>query len=237
MTPSPVALTIGLLIAVLADAPPAGAQSGLRPYAGGSVGNFSVSADEAEGRSASGGFFAGVALGKYVDVEFDARRSNPLVHADVYGRERVVRASRRVARRGRPAERDHAIRQGARSQREHLRRRDHSPGGGTTPHARPDRRTDTSARARPDGLHADLDPGGHRPRSIRRSSAAPSRLRATSADRPSAASSRLPSRLGCPSSRTCATTTARSAMRSTTRCVFRRGCSGDFEQDAGRRWR
>ena len=71
MTPSPVALTIGLLIAVLADAPPAGAQSGLRPYAGGSVGNFSVSADEADGRSASGGFFAGVALGKYVDVEFD----------------------------------------------------------------------------------------------------------------------------------------------------------------------
>ena len=71
MTPSPVALTIGLLIAVLADAPPAGAQSSLRPYAGGSVGNFSVSADEAEGRSASGGFFAGVALAKYVDVEFD----------------------------------------------------------------------------------------------------------------------------------------------------------------------
>jgi hypothetical protein len=71
MTPSPVALSIGLLIAVLADASPAGAQSGLRPYAGGSVGSFSVSADEAEGRSASGGLFTGVALAKYVDVEFD----------------------------------------------------------------------------------------------------------------------------------------------------------------------
>ena len=161
MTPSPVALTIGLLMAVLADASPAGAQSGLRPYAGGSVGNFSVSADEAEAvrpravsspasrwrststsssTSSSSHSFTRTYTGASVSFALQARR-----------------------RRARPAERDHAIRQGARSQREHLRRRDHSPDGGTTPHARPDRRADKSARARPDGLHADLDPGGHRP--------------------------------------------------------------------------
>ena len=71
MTSSPTLVSIGLLIVVLAGASPAGAQSGLRPYAGGSVGSFSVSADEVEGTSASVGFLAGVALAKYVDFEFD----------------------------------------------------------------------------------------------------------------------------------------------------------------------
>jgi hypothetical protein len=71
MTPSLTLVSIGLSIALLACASPAGAQSGLRPYAGGSVGTFAVSADEAEGTSASGGFFAGVALAKYADVELD----------------------------------------------------------------------------------------------------------------------------------------------------------------------
>ncbi len=64
-------VSVGLVTAIVAVASPANGQTGLRPYAGGSVGGFSVSADEAEGTSASGGFFAGVALAKYVDVEFD----------------------------------------------------------------------------------------------------------------------------------------------------------------------
>lgn len=71
MTPSPTLVSIGLLAGVLAGASPAGAQSGLRPYAGGSVGSFSVSADAVEGSSVAGGFFAGVALAKYADVEFE----------------------------------------------------------------------------------------------------------------------------------------------------------------------
>ena len=71
MAPSLTLVSIGLLAGVLAGASPARAQSGLRPYVGGSAGSFSVSADEVEGTSVSGGVFGGVALAKYVDVEFD----------------------------------------------------------------------------------------------------------------------------------------------------------------------
>jgi hypothetical protein len=71
MTPTLTLISSGLLVGVLTGASPAGAQSGLRPYAGGSVGSFSVSADEVEGTSVSGGVFVGVALARYVGVEFD----------------------------------------------------------------------------------------------------------------------------------------------------------------------
>lgn len=71
MIPSPALVSIGLVVGVLAGASPAGAQTGLRAYAGGGVGSFSVSADEVEGTSVSGGFFGGVALAKYLDLEFE----------------------------------------------------------------------------------------------------------------------------------------------------------------------
>ena len=47
------------------------AQTSLRPYAGGSVGQFSVSADEVEGGSVAGGLFGGMAFSKYLDAELE----------------------------------------------------------------------------------------------------------------------------------------------------------------------
>jgi hypothetical protein len=64
-------LSVALLIAFLAFAIPAHAQSGLGPYVGGSLGSFSVSADDVEGRSAAGGIVGGLALSRYVDAEFE----------------------------------------------------------------------------------------------------------------------------------------------------------------------
>jgi Outer membrane protein beta-barrel domain len=61
-----------LLIAFLAAATAANAQSSLRPYVGGSLGSFSVSADDVEGRSVAGGIVGGLALSRYVDAEFEA---------------------------------------------------------------------------------------------------------------------------------------------------------------------
>jgi hypothetical protein len=63
--------SVALLIAFLAFAIPAHAQAGLRPYVGGSLGSFSVSADDVEGRSAAGGIVGGLALSRYVDAEFE----------------------------------------------------------------------------------------------------------------------------------------------------------------------
>ena len=62
------AFAAGVVTAILAAAP-ATAQSRLHPYAGASVGSFSVSADEVDGRSAAGGLFGGVSLAKYVDLD------------------------------------------------------------------------------------------------------------------------------------------------------------------------
>lgn len=63
--------TVALVIAFLAGSIPAHAQSGLRPYVGGSLGSFSVSADDVEGRSVAGGIVGGLALSRYVDAEFE----------------------------------------------------------------------------------------------------------------------------------------------------------------------
>lgn len=48
------------------------AQSSLRPYVGGSMGSFSVDADEVDGRSPAPGFVLGLAVSRLVDVEFEA---------------------------------------------------------------------------------------------------------------------------------------------------------------------
>jgi len=63
------AVFAALLTAILAADTPASAQTRLRPYAGGSISNFSVSADDVDGRSVAAGLFGGVALSKYVDAE------------------------------------------------------------------------------------------------------------------------------------------------------------------------
>ena len=48
------------------------AQSSLRPYVGGTLGSFSVDADEVDGRSPAPGFVVGMTVSRFVDVEFDA---------------------------------------------------------------------------------------------------------------------------------------------------------------------
>lgn len=62
---------ITLLTAVMAAGMPASAQTGSRLYAGGSIGSFSVSADDVDGRSVAGAFFGGIALSKFVDAEIE----------------------------------------------------------------------------------------------------------------------------------------------------------------------
>ena len=64
-------VSASILAAYMAGAAPASAQTRFRPYVGGSLGSFSVSADEVEGGSVAGGLFGGIALSKYVDVEFE----------------------------------------------------------------------------------------------------------------------------------------------------------------------
>jgi hypothetical protein len=59
------------VLAFLARGTPANGQTRLRPYAGGSISSFSVSGDEVDGRSVAGGLFAGLALSKYIDAEFE----------------------------------------------------------------------------------------------------------------------------------------------------------------------
>jgi hypothetical protein len=71
MTPNVSVVSAALLTAILAGGMPASAQTGLRLYAGASIGNFSVSADAVEGGSVAGALFGGVALSKYVDAEFE----------------------------------------------------------------------------------------------------------------------------------------------------------------------
>jgi hypothetical protein len=67
-----VALVCAAILALqVAGAAHASAQSRLRPYVGGSLGSFSVSADEVDGGSAAAGLFGGVALSRYVDAEFE----------------------------------------------------------------------------------------------------------------------------------------------------------------------
>ena len=61
--------TMALTVACAATAH---AQSSLRPYVGGSIGSFSVDADEVDGRSPAPGFVLGLAVSRLVDVEFEA---------------------------------------------------------------------------------------------------------------------------------------------------------------------
>jgi hypothetical protein len=63
-------LVAAVVTAILAAAP-ATAQSRFHPYAGASVGSFSVSTDEVDGRSVAGGLFGGVSLAKYVDLDVE----------------------------------------------------------------------------------------------------------------------------------------------------------------------
>jgi hypothetical protein len=74
MFPTPLvrrASRIASAIAIILVAIPAGAQTTLRPYVGAGIGAFRVSADEVDGTSASPGLLAGVAVSRYVDVEFE----------------------------------------------------------------------------------------------------------------------------------------------------------------------
>lgn len=71
MTSGLAVISVAVLTTVLAAAGPANAQARLRPYAGASIGNFSVSADEVDGGSVAGGLFAGLALSRYVDAELE----------------------------------------------------------------------------------------------------------------------------------------------------------------------
>ena len=60
-----------LLVAIVASRASTMAQTSLRPYVGGSVGHFSVSADQVDGGSVAGGLFGGIALSRYVDAELE----------------------------------------------------------------------------------------------------------------------------------------------------------------------
>jgi opacity protein-like surface antigen len=65
-----VLVAAAVVTAILAAAP-AAAQSRFQPYAGASIGSFSVSADEVDGRSVAGGLFGGMSLGTYVDLDVE----------------------------------------------------------------------------------------------------------------------------------------------------------------------
>jgi hypothetical protein len=71
MTSQTATASVAVLTFFLAGSSPASAQTGLRPYVGGSLGSFSVSADEVDGGSVAGGLLGGVALSRYVDAEFE----------------------------------------------------------------------------------------------------------------------------------------------------------------------
>jgi Outer membrane protein beta-barrel domain len=71
MTTRVALVSAAILTACVAGVAPAGAQSRLRPYVGGSLGSFSVSADEVDGGSIAGGLFGGVALSRYIDAELE----------------------------------------------------------------------------------------------------------------------------------------------------------------------
>jgi hypothetical protein len=57
---------------VCALAAPAHAQTRFRPYVGGSIGLFSVDADEVDGRSVAPALVGGIAVSRFVDVEVEA---------------------------------------------------------------------------------------------------------------------------------------------------------------------
>ena len=50
---------------------PAHAQTGLRPYAGGAIGSFSVDADQVDGRTIAPSLVGGLTVSRFVDVEVE----------------------------------------------------------------------------------------------------------------------------------------------------------------------
>ena len=84
-------LVAAVVPAILAAAP-ATAQSRFRSYAGASIGSFSVSADQVDGRSLAGGLFGGLSLAKHVDLDVEFVFPGGHVYA-------MVRRPRRVVRR------------------------------------------------------------------------------------------------------------------------------------------
>jgi Outer membrane protein beta-barrel domain len=63
--------SVALVAGVLAASPTVQAQPLSRFYVGGSIGTFSVDADEVEGRSPAATLLAGIALSRYVDAEVE----------------------------------------------------------------------------------------------------------------------------------------------------------------------
>ena len=181
-------LAAGVVTAILTVAP-AVAQTRFHPYAGASVGSFSVSADEVDGRSVSGGLFGGVSLAKYVDLDvefvlpadtFTRSYTGPSVSFAGPGSsyDEIVRRSRH-----------HPLRQVAGRQRDSLSCRRRSSGARQAPHARPDPRRDQPSCPRSNGLHAGVDPRGHRPAASISRRPASKRIRGTLAVRQSARTS------------------------------------------------
>ena len=60
------------MVALLGCSAGASAQSRFAPYAGVSIGSFSLDTEDVDGRSASAGLLAGVSVSRLVDIEVDA---------------------------------------------------------------------------------------------------------------------------------------------------------------------
>ena len=158
----------GVVTAILAAAP-ATAQSRFRPYAGASIGSFSVSADQVDGRSLAGGLFGGLSLAKHVDLDVEFVFPADTFYAIVHRPRRVVRRAGGVVRRDPAAGRHYPLRQVAGSHGDALSCRRLSSAARQSPHAWPDRRRDQPSCARSEFLYAGVNPGGHRsPASISR---------------------------------------------------------------------
>ena len=158
--------SVALLVAFLAGAMPAHAQSGLRPYVGGSLGSFSVSADDVEGRSVAGGIVGGLALSS----TWTPNSRSPFQPTHSLGR--TPASASRSLRRALHVRRSSdwawsRASKGARRHRQPLGGRPHSPAGRQAPDAGGHRRRDQSPHEQPIVLYAGLDPGRRRPRTPR----------------------------------------------------------------------
>ena len=161
-------LVAGVVTAILAAAP-ATAQSRFRPYAGASIGSFSVSADQVDGRSLAGGLFGGVSLAKHVDLDVEF-----VFPADTFTRSYTGPG---VSFAGPEASYDEILRRAVITRYDRSREVTATlsavvvfrPPLGKSPHAWPDRRRDQPSCARSECLYAGVNPGGHRsPASISR---------------------------------------------------------------------
>ena len=116
-----------LLMTIVAAETPAVAQMRFRPYAGASVGSFSISADEVDGRSVAAGFFGGFSVSRYVDAELEVTLPAGTFTRSYTGPSVSFAPPGSSARGSRTSDGDHAVRQRARGQRQYLRRRRHPP--------------------------------------------------------------------------------------------------------------